>query len=64
MKCFLEHDYVIEVLFEAVWYDCMFMRCKKYDHDKWCNVMYMRMHAKQWTDACLIEMRNYEMRTN
>ena len=28
IKCFLEHDYMYDMLLEAIWYYCMIMRCK------------------------------------
>ena len=59
MKCFLKHDYVLEVLHEVKWHDCMIMKCKEYE--LW-NMMQCYA-CQEWNDACLIEMRMYEMRT-
>ena len=59
MKYFLKHDFVFEVLHEVKWYDCMIMKYKKYE--LWNMIQCYA--CQEWNDACLTEMRMYEMRT-
>ena len=57
IKCFLEHEYIYDMLLEAIWCYCMIMRCKSMiteNEEMICiwKMMKMQSMLKWWCTAC------------